>query len=58
MTPAQIALIAGLLGEALNAGASLSALLKEAKATGHLSPETWARIDAEVTSAEAGWDAA
>ena len=56
MNPQTVALISGLLAEALAAGISLRQIMQEVKATGRVSPETWADIEQDVISAGDLWE--
>ena len=55
MSPTVIIAIAQLLGEAMNAGVSISGILEEARRTGNVSPERWVEIISEIDVAEAAW---
>lgn len=56
MNPATIKGIAYLLASAVEAGVKISAILKEAKATGVVSDETWDGILQDIARAEQEWE--
>lgn len=57
MTPQTIAAIAYLIAEAAAAGVSIAQILRQARATGRVPPETWEAINRDLAAAIDEWKA-
>ena len=52
MSPALVQALALLFVEAVDAGMDIAEFMREAKATGKLSPETWRKVKQEIEFAD------